>query len=66
MAGSTFSKSKNKIISGVCGGIARSMGYEAVWVRLAYALITIMTGGVFGLVIYAILAVVMPEEDQTS
>lgn len=62
MSNGSFSRPKNKIVAGVCAGIANSMNLDAVWVRLGYFILTIITGGIPGVIVYAILWAVMPEE----
>jgi len=61
MSNGSFNRSKNKVFGGVCGGIAKSMGYDSLWVRLFFAILTVLTGG-FVLILYLILWAVMPEE----
>jgi phage shock protein PspC (stress-responsive transcriptional regulator) len=61
MSDSGLNRSKNKVIGGVCAGIAKSMGYDSLWVRLFFVLIAIMTGG-FAAIIYLILWAIMPSE----
>ena len=49
-------------LGGVCGGIAKVSGVESwIW-RLVFALFTISFG--FGLVIYILLWIFVPEEDD--
>ena len=49
-------------LGGVCGGIAKASGVESwIW-RLVFALFTISFG--FGLVIYILLWIFVPEEDD--
>ncbi|QEY18112.1 PspC domain-containing protein [Cellvibrio sp. KY-GH-1] len=40
-----LTKSNNKVISGICGGIAEFLDWPASKVRWLWALITIFTGG---------------------
>lgn len=47
-------------ISGVCGGLAQYLGVEAIWLRLAFVLLTIINGA--GLLLYILLAIVIPKE----
>ncbi len=49
----------DRMIAGVCGGLALQFGVPTAVVRLAFVLMTLFSGGV-GLVIYAVLWVVMP------
>ena len=39
-----FTKSKDKKIAGVCGGIAKHFGWDVSMVRIAYVILTILTG----------------------
>ena len=52
----------NKIIGGVCGGIAKYLGWDPAIVRLLYVLISIFSAAFPGIIVYLILWVVMPEE----
>ena len=49
----------DKMVSGVAGGIARYVDIDPVLVRLAFAL-AILSNPPLGLVIYFLLAVIMP------
>jgi phage shock protein C len=50
----------DRVIAGVCGGLARYLGIDAVLVRIA-ALLLIFAGGV-GIVLYVIGWIAIPEE----
>lgn len=50
---------RDRMIAGVCGGLAALLGLPTAVVRLAFVLGTILTSG-FGLVVYVVLWVVMP------
>jgi phage shock protein PspC (stress-responsive transcriptional regulator) len=56
--------SADRMIAGVCGGLARYLGIDPTLVRVAYALITFFTAFVPGLIVYLILALVIPSEDS--
>jgi phage shock protein PspC (stress-responsive transcriptional regulator) len=53
-------KSKDRVIAGVCGGIAEYFGFDYTLTRLIYALLTISTAFAGGLV-YIILWIIMPD-----
>ena len=55
--------STDKMLSGVCSGFARYIGVDPVWVRLFYAVATIFTAGFPGVILYVILAYVVPSDD---
>ncbi|MEA2561475.1 MAG: phage shock protein [Acidobacteriota bacterium] len=52
----------NKMIAGVCGGIAEWLGWTPTAVRVAYVIISILSVGFPGTVAYIILWLVMPQE----
>ena len=56
----------NRMICGVCGGLGTFLGVDATVVRVLYAVISLLAGaGFLGLVLYFILAVIIPEDDGT-
>ena len=52
---------RNRMIAGVCGGIAESLGWDVTMVRLLYVLVSIFSAAFPGLLVYLILWVVAPE-----
>jgi len=54
-----YRNTDDAIIAGVCSGLAAYIGVDPVWVRLAFA-ISIFFGG-FGVLLYIILWVIVPE-----
>lgn len=54
-------RSSNKMIAGVCAGIAEYLGLDVTLVRVLYVLISIFSAGFPGLLIYIILWFVMPD-----
>ena len=52
----------DRMIAGVCGGIAKSLGWDPTLVRILYVLISIFSAAFPGILVYIILWVVMPEE----
>lgn len=51
----------DRMISGVCGGLAERLGIDSTIVRLVWALAALFSGGTFALV-YLIFWLVMPLE----
>ena len=49
----------DKIIFGVCSGLAHHFGVDPIWLRLAFGL-SIFLGG-FGLILYVLLAIITPR-----
>jgi phage shock protein C len=57
----------DKMISGVCGGIAAYLGVDSVFVRLAFVVLLFASG--IGFLLYLALMIIMPSEasvDQPS
>lgn len=52
----------DKMIAGVCSGIAAYFDIDPTLVRVAYVLLSFLMVGFPGLILYIILAVVVPEE----
>ncbi len=52
---------QNRMIAGVCGGIAEWLGWSPAWVRLLYILVSILSAAFPGIIVYIILWIVMPE-----
>ena len=51
----------NRMVAGVCGGLADFFGISSFWFRLGF-LIALVPGGIPGLVPYLILWIVVPSE----
>ena len=52
--------SKNKLIAGVCGGIAEYLNIDVTLVRLIWIMLGFFFGG--GLLLYIIAALIMPSD----
>lgn len=52
---------RNRIIFGVCGGLAEFFGISSFWFRLAF-LIALIPGGVPGILAYLLLWLIIPSE----
>ena len=59
---SELKKSTNKILAGVCGGIAEKFDVDPTIVRALYAAMTIFSAAFPGIIIYIILWIIMPEQ----
>jgi len=55
----TFFRGNDRILGGVCSGLAEGFHVEALWVRLAFVILTFLNG--VGLLLYIVLWVLMPE-----
>jgi phage shock protein C len=51
----------DKMVAGVCGGIAEYFGIDSTLVRVGYVILSVLSTGFPGLLVYIILAFVMPD-----
>ncbi|MEX2355647.1 MAG: PspC domain-containing protein [Thermaerobacterales bacterium] len=52
----------DRMVGGVCGGLAASMGWDPTTVRLGWALLTLFWGA--GLIFYLIAWIVIPKQSS--
>ncbi len=52
---------RNRVFAGVCGGLGEFFGINPFWFRLAF-LISLIPGGVPGLVVYFLAWLIIPNE----
>jgi phage shock protein C len=55
-------RSNNRVIAGVCAGLAEWIGWDIALVRLLYLMVSIFSAGFPGIIAYIILWIFMPEE----
>ena len=51
----------NRMVAGVCGGLAEFFGVSSFWFRLAF-LIALIPGGVPGMLVYLAMVLIVPNE----
>jgi phage shock protein C len=56
---------RNKMIAGVCGGIAEWRNWDPTVVRILYVTVSVMSIAFPGLLVYLLLWVVMPKAAPT-
>ena len=56
-----YRSNKDRLICGVCGGIANYFNIDPTLVRLAFVLIAMGAGS--GILAYIIAAIIIPDED---
>ncbi len=56
-----LTRSRDKMVAGVCSGIAEYLGWDPTMVRVVWVLLTFFTAFA-GLIVYLILWLVMPQE----
>jgi phage shock protein C len=55
----TFFRGGDRILGGVCSGLAEGFHIEVLWVRLVFVVLTFLNG--IGILLYVVLWVLMPE-----
>jgi phage shock protein PspC (stress-responsive transcriptional regulator) len=64
--GKKLRRSKNRMIAGVCGGIAEKLGWPAGRVRLIYVLVSVLSAAFPGILVYIILWFLMPGPEDKA
>jgi phage shock protein C len=52
----------DRVIAGVCGGLAHHFGLDVTLVRVLYVLVSILSVAFPGILVYLVLWIVIPEE----
>jgi phage shock protein C len=58
-----LTRSRNKMIAGVCAGIAEYFGWDITLFRVAFVLVSILSVAFPGIFVYLVLWIVMPRPD---
>lgn len=53
---------KDRVLAGVCGGIAKWLGWDPTLVRILYVLVSLFSVAFPGIIVYIVLWILMPEE----
>lgn len=52
---------RNRMLGGVCGGIAEWLGWDPTLVRILYVVVSIVSAAFPGILAYVLLWIIMPE-----
>ena len=66
MAQKKLTRSTNKILAGVCGGIAEYFDIDPTLVRILYAALSFFSAAFPGWSLYIIMMLIMPEKDKND
>jgi phage shock protein PspC (stress-responsive transcriptional regulator) len=55
---------ENRMIAGVCGGVAEWLGWDPTIVRILFVLVSIFSAAFPGILIYLILWILMPLREN--
>lgn len=56
-------RSRNRMLGGVCGGLAEWLGWDTTLVRVLYVIVSILSAAFPGTIVYIVLWIVMPGPD---
>jgi phage shock protein PspC (stress-responsive transcriptional regulator) len=56
---------RNKVIAGVCGGIAEWLGWDPTVTRILFVVVSVLSVAFPGLIVYILLWIVMPQAPHT-
>lgn len=63
MPESKLKRSNDRMIAGVCAGIAEWLGWKVDHVRIAYVIVSILSAAFPGIIVYLLLWLLMPEAE---
>jgi phage shock protein C len=52
------------LVAGVCGGIAKWLGWDPTIVRVVYVMLTLLSAAFPGVILYILLWILMPLEPE--
>ena len=61
-----LSRSRDKVIGGVCVGLAQWLGWDIALVRILFLVASILSAAFPGILVYVILWIVMPDDDNAT
>ena len=59
-------RSSNRVMAGVCGGIAEYFDIDPTLIRVAYVVLSLFSAAFPGLLLYIILMILIPNYDQVN
>ena len=57
-------RSRDRMIAGVCGGLAEWLGWKPDRVRVGYVILSILSAAFPGVVVYLLLWLLVPDADE--
>ena len=59
-------RSSNRVMAGVCGGIAEYFDIDPTLIRVAYVVLSLFSATFPGVLLYIILMILIPNYDQLN
>ena len=53
-----------RVVAGVCGGLAEWLGWDVTLVRLLYVAVSVLSTAFPGILVYIVLWILIPEERE--
>lgn len=63
MANALVRSNNQRMLAGVCGGLAAWLGWDPTTVRIGYVVLSFFSASFPGIIVYLILWAVMPKAD---
>lgn len=57
-----YRSTSNKMLAGVCGGIAEYFNVDPTIIRLAYVLLSVFTAAFPGIIVYILAMIIIPSD----
>jgi len=64
MPNAPLKRSNDRMIAGVCAGLAEWLGWPADRVRVAYVIVSVLSAAFPGIIAYLLLWLLMPDADE--
>jgi len=61
-----FRSKQEKVIGGVCGGIAKNLHIDPVIVRIGWVILSLATKFILGIIVYILWMIIIPEESDEA
>jgi phage shock protein C len=55
---------RNRMLAGVCGGLADWLGWDTTLVRVLYVVVSVFSAAFPGILVYVVLWIVMPSAER--
>ncbi len=55
---------RNRMIAGVCGGLAEWLGWDPTIVRALYVVVSVLSAAFPGILVYLLLWIIMPKAPE--
>ena len=59
-------RSSNRVMAGVCGGVAEYFDIDPTLIRVAYVVLSLFSAAFPGVLLYIILMILIPNYDQLN